>query len=196
MWPFPTRAARTITATPQPTGLPQFEDFERSDSEVKVWLPQTLVDRINWVSKQEDASRPDVMRGLLFQHLYGHVAYREFFEYKKQKHALAQRSARQDEHRIDQMLVGGQGGDILRSRRRSTDIDLAIIGKANADITWTLPAKMKQDLQEVAALHRLTPSSYIRKMLVLLLLGEQAHARWQHAVGQISPDVERIEAEG
>jgi len=52
---------------------------------------------------------------------------------------------------------------------------------------------MLEDLKRVAKLHGLTPSHYMRKMLVMQLLGEQVHTEWQKAIGKISADTIRLE---
>ena len=87
MWPFSSRNSQYRTIAPEPKGLPNFNDFEKTDAAFKVWLPQILVDRINWLSKEQDVSRPDVIRALLFEHLYGRVAYDAFVKYAVHKKA-------------------------------------------------------------------------------------------------------------
>lgn len=83
--------------------------------------------------------------------------------------------------------------DIKRSTSRYTEIDLKYIGKSVDDIDVALPMKLKTDLADLALKYRLTSSSYVRKMLVLQLLGEQVHTSWQDAVGAISNDVLTLE---
>lgn len=41
--------------------------------------------------------------------------------------------------------------------------------------------------------HGLTPSHYMRKMLVMQLLGEPIHTEWQKAIGKISADTIQME---
>lgn len=198
MWPFASRFSRVNVIAPQPKALPDFKEFLDSSAKLKVWLPQVLVDRVNWLSKHEDASRPDVLRGLIFQHIYGHVAYLSLIDYKKEldriKRLEAEASQAKGPPRIDTLLHGGPFGDeIIRSPSRSTEVDIAMIGRADEDITIGLPLKLKEDLKTVAEIHRLTPSSYVRKMLVQMLMGEEAHSRWQYEVGKLSPDLEQLE---
>lgn len=107
-----------------------------------------------------------------------------------------QHQKEQEEYRRKASPVArDEPNSIRRSCSRETDIDLAMLGKSNADLTVTLPKRLKQDLASLAAQHKLTPSSYVRKMLVLLLMGEPLHTQWQQAIGKISPDVARIESE-
>lgn len=196
MWPFPSRSSRANVIAPHPSGLPDFKEYVESKAKLKVWLPQVLVDRINWLSKHEEASRPDVIRALLFQHIYGHIAFLALMDFKKErdfpKSWQGITSTTDDHPRVD-ALLHSQPSDIIRSRARSTSIDLEMLGKSDEDITLTLPQRLKDDLSTVAQLHRLTPSSYIRKMLVQMLMGEEAHAQWQREIGKISQDVEKLE---
>lgn len=196
MWPFPSRSSRTNVIAPHPAGLPDFKEYVESKAKLKVWLPQVLVDRINWLSKHEEASRPDVIRALLFQHIYGHLAFLALVDFKEErdypKSWKGITSPSDDRLRVDTLLHGGEP-ETKFSRARQTDIDLEMLGKSDEDITLTLPQKLKDDLAIVAKLHRLTPSSYIRKMLVQMLMGEEAHSRWQYEVGKLSPDLEQLE---
>lgn len=197
MWPFSSRGSQYGTIAPEPKGLPDFKDFEEAHSSLKVWLPQILVDRVNWLSKERDVSRPDVIRALLFEHLYGRVAYEALAKYAAQKRAeaevaLARRNLPVTSQPSD-IAAAFHGGDIIRSPRRETRIDLEHIGKSVGDIDVMLPFQLKIDLAAIALKHRLTASSYVRKMLVLQLLGESVHTAWQDAVGAISKDVLMIE---
>jgi len=172
-----------------PKDWPDFDAFEKSDASLKVWLPQILIDRINWVSKQREVSRPDIVRALAFENVYGRVAYDALIAHvtaKKNPSTLPSTSGA-----IDQLLHA----DIRRSRQRTTQKDLEHLGKSDEDITITLPKKLKADLAQLAALHKLTPSSYVRKLLVLHLLGEHVHSQWQKALGNLPADLGVLEAD-
>lgn len=180
MWPFSKRGSRLTTPAPKPDQLPRREDFSSNDASIKVWLPQLLVDRLNWMSVEKAASRPDLLRAFIFIHLYGHVAYEFLCKQPSDtnKRGLASETGLQD---------------VRFSRDRTTSVDLREIGKSDEDITIGLPIKMKDDLKEVSKLHGLDASSYVRKLLVLELLGEKVHAKWQTAIGKLSPDLAKIE---
>lgn len=196
MWPFSSRSSQYGIVAPTPKDLPNCLEFEQNDRKIKVWLPQILVDRINWLSKTRDASRPDVIRALLFEHLYGRVAYEELVKYAADKRANAALTlARQAQSGNCSTAINGtpQTADILKSADRSTQVDLEWIGKSIDDIEVKLPRRMQVDLGEIASKHHLTASSYVRKMLVMQLLGEPTHTSWQKAVGAISKDVLQIE---
>jgi hypothetical protein len=189
MWPHSTRSSQYGVIAPKPQDWPEFDDFEKSDVSLKVWLPQVLIDRVNWISKQREVSRPDIVRALAFENVYGRVAYEAFIAHvaaKKNTAALPSSSGS-----IDQMLHG----NIRFSRVRTTQQDLEHLGKSDEDLTITLPQRLKADLTQLAALHKLTPSSYVRKLLVLHLLGEQVHSQWQKALGNLPADLRILEAE-
>ena len=137
-----------------------------------------------------------MIRALLFQHIYGHIAFLALIDFKKQQDSQKNwrdiATSSDEDIRVDALLHGQDDG-IKYSRKRQTTVDLEMLGKSDEDITLTLPQRLKDDLAIVAQLHRLTPSSYIRKMLVQMLMGEEAHAQWQLKIGKISQDVEKLE---
>ncbi len=189
MWPYSTHSSQYGVIAPKPEDWPDFDDFEKADASLKVWLPQILIDRINWVSKQRDVSRPNVIRALAFENVYGRVAYEALITHvaaKKNPRALPSTSGS-----IDQLLHG----DIRPSRQRTTQQARGHSGKSDEDISITLPKKLKADLTQLATLHKLTPSSYVRKLLVLHLLGERVHSQWQKALGNLPADLRVLEAD-
>lgn len=215
MWPFSKRGCRAGTPSPQPSDLPPLGDFEQSDAGLKIWLPQVLVDRINWLSVKLNVSRPDIVRGLIFEHVYGRVAYVALIALQEQGHRSTQpafktsNAARIRTDSIDQRLhrpltdftVDDQpmenlgDGWIRKSRERQTEVDLQYLGKSDEDLTLMLPSRMKADLIAIAEKHNLDPSSYVRKLLVLELLGEKLHRDWQLAVGKVTQEVKNLERE-
>ena len=197
MWPFSSRSSQYGTIAPQPQDLPNFKDFEKTDALLKVWLPQVLSDRVNWLSKARDVSRPDVIRALLFEHLYGRVAYEAFVNYAARNRAEVELKLARQKLSVtggpDDLAPGFHSGDVKLSASRYTQIDLEHLGKSVDDIDVSLPWQLKFDLEAVAQMHRLSASGYVRKMLVLQLLGERVHRTWQDAVGAISKEVLAIE---
>lgn len=200
MWPFSSRSSRGNVIAPTPTDLPDFSLYEQSTASLKVWLPQTLVDRINWISRETDASRPDIIRACLFEHIYGRVAMLGLQAYRKRqveevarKQYAALVSGELARRKVE--IAAAQANEVKFSRQRQTREDLERLGKSDEDITLTMPAQLKKDLAELAKKHGLTPSSYVRKALVLMLLGETVHTEWQRAIGKIGPDVLSLERE-
>lgn len=227
MWPYSTRGSRAGTRAPAPQDMPPFNEFRQNNASMKVWLPQRLSDRIGSLSLRHSVSRSDVKRALMFEHLYGRVAYEELIAYVKEEQSekiLGRgRVAVETKHAGGAWTAGdfaesASAGDVLLSTARLSDeewdkqmketdemmaepapvvtrasIDLKFIGKSTENVKLDLPARMKGDLEVVAAQHDLSPSSYVRKMFVQQLLGELLHTDWQAALGAISVDWERLE---
>jgi plasmid stability protein len=184
---------------PEPQDLPVFSEFAHNDANMKVWLPQVLSDRLDWISKQTDVSRPDVIRALMFEHLYGRVAYMALLAFDaraKSEQTLAQaRTALTRKSGVERMTAGVERGfgEIICSRQRSSSIDAELIGKPTDNFRLELPRRLKGDLAEVARVHNLSASAYVRKMLVQQLCGERVHTNWRAAVGKIGRDVDILE---
>ena len=182
---------------PEPKDLPVFSKFEHNDADMKVWLPQGLIERLDWISKHEDVSRPAVIRALLYEHLYGRVAYKALLIYsepRKGEKTLMYARGRAGEgtgiERMTAAIVAEESG-VRFSTERSISAEL--IGAPTDNLRLELPRRMKDDLVKVAGIHGLPPSKYVRKALVLQLQGELAHADWQAAIGRIGRDIEILE---
>jgi hypothetical protein len=76
MWPFATRGNRFLgdAATRSPSVLVD-TDFNANDAVIKLWLPERLLAAIDVLCAEHDASRPDVLRWLLFEHAYGRTEF-------------------------------------------------------------------------------------------------------------------------
>lgn len=176
MWPFATRGSRISVMAPEPQNVPLLEEFESNNAVLKIWLPERLSERVSWLSIHAETSKPDVLRALIYEHVYGRIAYEML------KVAVAKRRT-----------IPAEDTGVRFSRERSTSVDLEHIGKSVDDFKLHLPERLKADLALIANQHGLTTSSYARKLLVQQLLGERVHTNWQTAVGSISPDVARLE---
>ena len=199
MWPYSARKSRSSTPEKIPTDLPLFDDYKHDDAEIRVWLSQRLLDGINWLSSTLDISRPDVFKALIFEHLYGRIAYEAFIVHVQK----LQRAKDKEDDRLrslrekvsDPWTTAGSRAfnQATFSPSRDNQVDQKFIGKASENFKLALPLKMKQELAEVSAKHRLTTSHYVRKMLVQQLLGERLHSDWQTAIGQLPHNIEQIE---
>ena len=189
MWPYSARSSQYNVIAPKPQDWPAFDEFEKSEASLKVWLPQILIDRINWISKTRDVSRPDIVKALAFENVYGRVAYEGLIAHVNQKRNASSKPAQKSNESIDIFLHG----QIRFSRTITTPDDLEHLGKSDEDLTIKLPQRLKDDLALIAKLNGLTPSSYVRKLLVLHLLGEQVHSKWQKALGKIPDDLKNLE---
>lgn len=199
MWPYSVRKSRTSTPEKIPTDLPLFDEYKHDDAAIRVWLSQSLVDGINWLSTTFDVSRPEVFKALIFEHLHGRIAYEAFIVHvQKLQRAKDQEDARLRSLRekvSDTWTVTNLRdlNEIMQSPSRETPQDLKFVGKSTENFKLDLPLKMKQELAAVAAKHRLPMSHYVRKMLVQQLLGERLYSDWQAAVGKLPHNIEEIE---
>jgi hypothetical protein len=94
IWPFPSRGARVDTALPDVDDMPPLEAFLVNDAVIKVWLPAKLSGRADWLSAHHGSSRPDVLRALLFEHVYGRVAMRKLEMFARKRWGRASRHSR------------------------------------------------------------------------------------------------------
>ena len=76
MWPYASRGSRFLgdAADRHPSHLNP-HDFTRNDAVIKLWLPDRLLAAIDVLCDEHDASRPDVLRWMLFEHAYGRTEF-------------------------------------------------------------------------------------------------------------------------
>lgn len=188
IWPFPTRGARGAGPLPDFGEVPNFAQFLNNDAVLKVWLPERLSTRLDWLSQSLGSSRPDVVRGLLFEHVYGRVAMYQLQEFARHLELSKPQFSRKQ--------TGGDDDVEQPKFSRARSVNIAMLGKAGDDFKLFLPGKLKQAVVELAELHSLTPSTYTRKALVLEVLGERFHTQWQAALGKLGnppPDLDKLE---
>ena len=72
MWPFATRGSRFLgDATARHPSRLNPEGLAHNDAVIKLWLPEKLLAAIDVLCAEHDASRPDVLRWILFEHAHG-----------------------------------------------------------------------------------------------------------------------------
>mgnify|MGYP003608248055 FL=1 len=183
-WPYASRGA-TQKAEESASKVDQsdldFTLFASNDAFIKVWLPDRLATALDRLSAKHGSSRPDVLRTILFQHIYGVTAYEDFIEWKEQ---LTKSRAKPS--------GGGHAPGIKLSPSRSHGIET--LGKSDTNFKFWIPARLKQDLSTLAKADGLGISDYVRKVLVRLLLGERFFADWQNQVGQVPYSAKSEEA--
>jgi len=188
MWPFAKRGARASTPSPVVAPTLDYTAFARNDACIKIWLPEILDQALNQLSVAHDGSKPDVLRELLFEHVYGRQALAGLIAWKRLQDAKASLGmVRQPE-----APYGERPLSHLQSPR-SAEIDL--FGKATIAIKLWLPQRLKDDLDTLARHEQLDRSHYIRKTLVRQLLGELRHQQWRAAIGDLPADIRQVEAD-
>lgn len=185
LWPFSTRGARIDTEESLPpldlTTL-DFNLFRSNDACLKLWLPEKLTTTLDRMSTVHESSRPDVLRRLFFEHVYGIEVFMALVAWKKQQ---------DDETLKARSVVMNKVFEIKRSTRRT---NIETFGKATEDFKFWLPSPLKRELQILSKTSQLGVSDYLRKTLVRLLFGERAYMNWQMAIGAIPVEWLEIES--
>lgn len=187
MWPFAKRGTRVdaVTEPVLPVAPPMdLAVFGVNDASIKVWLPEKLTTALEALSATHEMSRPDVLRWLLFEHVYGRPALERLKAWKREKDAEAARRLAA-ELRVS---FSPKHGEV--SERKITT---RLLGKSVEDFKLWLPSPLKAELATLAKVETLGLSDYIRKTLVRILLGETFHHRWQAAIGKLPAEVQRFE---
>ena len=152
MWPFARRRSRVVTQidTRIPSLLTGF-DFSHNDAVIKLWLSEPLLDAIDLLCDTHDASRPDVLRWILFEHAYGRIEF---------AHLLRTRANPTPEIHTPVRTIA----------TRANPPELRF-GKATEDFKLHLPGALKEELQRLADTHARPLSDYVRGVLHPTLFG-------------------------
>ena len=182
MWPFAKRGTRASTPESVLSSKLDYAHFEKNEVWIKIWLPEKLALALDRLSVAHDASRPDVLRALLFEYVYG----------RQELEALIAWNQCRDEKAEEVIVRQREGSYSVREGKRTVSIDL--FGKATEDIKLFLPRPLKVEIVILANMDGLGVSDYVRKTLVRMLLGEKIHQQWQAAVGNVPADIQLEEA--
>lgn len=181
MWPFAKRGARANAPESMGSSELDYALFAQNDAWIKIWLPPKLVEALNLLSAAHDSSVPDVLRALLFEHVYGRHEMENLIAWKQRLDGDDARMVREIEPSYQP------------APPRAVSIDL--FGKATEDIKLSLPKPLKDEIAMLAKSAGMGLSDYIRKALIRILLGEKAHQHWQAAIGPVPPSSRQAEAE-
>jgi hypothetical protein len=188
-WPFASRRARLAGALAEPAGSGDYSLFAKNDACIKLWLPEKLSGAIERVGVAYDMSRPDVLRWLLFEYIYGKEQLVQLAIWKKRHDGvLADVQARQG----SLFSVEEEAATPYRCERM---VNLDYFGKSVDDFKLWLPAPLKADLERHAADAQQGMSDYLRTILVRLLLGESMLRDWQNALDVVPRHVREAEAQ-
>ena len=193
-WPFAKRGTRVDAPIKLDLPVPLPGDlsvFARNDACVKLWLPEKLTQALEQMSGSTGQSRPDVLRWLLFEHVYGRPAFETLKAWKQQRD-LEEHRRREAAADVSPLQVKLSPARVHTAERTLT---AQLLGKSVEDFKLWLPGALKQELQTLATLESLELSDYLRKTLVRVLLGESFHHRWRTMVGKLPDEVRRFERE-
>ena len=194
MWPFSKRGSRIDEVPRQslPVVMPtDLSVFGKNDAVIKLWLPERLILALDGMSGSQSMSRPDVLRWLLFEHVYGRPALEQLKAWKVQKDAEAAEARRVAVKRAED---SGIRFSLRREVPSERTITTLLLGKSVEDFKLWLPSPLKVQLDTLAKMENLGISDYLRKTLVRILLGEIFHHQWRQAVGKLPEEVRLFES--
>ncbi len=183
MWPFAKRGSRFLgdAATRSPSAM-NGTDFNDNDAVIKLWLSERLLAAIDVLCAEHDASRPDVLRWMLFEHAYGRT---EFAHLRRQARETLER--RSDMNDICLSTRSGRSGEAA-SFPTPRAVHQHFLGKSNQDVKLTLPAALRRDLEALAAQSGQPLSDYLRGVLARQLLGEGHYQSWQDELERVQQE--------
>ena len=192
MWPFGSRGSRADVsqANAGHVAVIDYVALERNDACLKVWLPKKVSDALDQLSAAHDSSKPDILRWLLFEYVYGRQEFENLIAWKERRDAESRGELDDGATRIRfSPKLSGQ----IKSPPRIASIEF--LGKSTEDIKLLLPRLLKDELVMLADNERMGASDHIRKILVRVLLGEKVHQQWRAAVGSVPDDIRLAEAD-
>lgn len=169
MWPYSDSSSRVLGVPVTPRIHINLDDFANSDTSLDATLSDDILKMIEWLSVLTDSTSTDVVRGLLFQALYGRVAYEQLQKLVKQMPTENDNAALQ----------------IRRSVDRGTPADVRFVGKADVNRKIKIPQRMYFDLDRQAAKANITLTAYVRGLLFKALQGEVNYSQWQNARAEL-----------
>ena len=158
----------------------EHEDFSTNAVPIKLWLPEKLVAAIDVLCDQHDASRPDVLRWIFFEHVFGRV---ELAHLKRRMSARLKEMEKADVKYSVRRLSTEEGPT-------PREINARHLGKATEDLKLFLPERLKLELQDLANATRQPLSDYLRAVLARHLLGERFFREWQEALAKAKAKAE------
>lgn len=137
-----------------------FSDFSEHDVTLKFWLPEPAEQALREISERSELSASEFLRQYLAIHCYGLYAFYQMTDtiprlFKDQRGIMFSKS----------MPEPPEG------KIRIHTYWIPELGKNVVPIKIWIPKRMKTDLQTLAEHVELTPSNYVREILISRLLG-------------------------
>ena len=132
-------------------------DLSNNDVAFKFWIPESVKQALDEISDRASLSNSEFLRHFLIIHCYGLYAYTTMLD-------------------SNPRMFKGDHEDILFSRRtpsgkRIETYWVAELGKNVAPIKVWIPSRLRRDLEILAKHVNLTPSNYVREILISRLFG-------------------------
>ena len=134
-----------------------FTDLSRNDIAFKFWIPESVEQALNEMSDRVSLSNSEFLRHFLIIHCYGLYAYTTMLD-------------------SNPRMFKGDRDEVLFSIRTPSGkrIDtywVTELGKNVAPIKVWIPSRLRRDLEILAKHVNLTPSNYVREILIPRLFG-------------------------
>jgi hypothetical protein len=136
-----------------------FDQLKQCDVALKFWLPEYVERMIDRMCSFQDTSASDLIRQILFIHLYGRYDLFGLIERQDETYNLQTR----EKVRFS-----------LRPLTFEEEVAISIEEKNKrniADVKVWVPAKMKDDIKELAQKAGKKPSVYVRELIITHLFG-------------------------
>ncbi len=173
MWPFAKRGSRFDGDADEhfPSDIKP-RDFKDNKATIKLWLPSKILAGVDIIGQRHHAGRPDVLRAILFEHVYGRaeLVHLDIRERRRQNKLTA---------RLPDVRFMLREPDTYDTARAAT---AGLIGKAEHDFKLELPIRLRNELVQLAEGADQAISEYIRGVLVRQILGEALYQRWMQAL--------------
>lgn len=140
-----------------------YNAYSKRDASITLWLPESIKDRLNEVCTYIDTSVSDLIRQILFIHMYGRV---DFLGLLQSKHPTALNS------HIDTGIVPEITPQVeleLKAIKKKPSKNVAEVSTSSVKV-W-VPSKMKTDLDQLAIKNKTSLSDYSRHVIITHLLG-------------------------
>jgi len=141
-----------------------YNAYSDRDTAIKLWLPESVKDRLNEVCTYIDTSISDFLRQILFIHLYGRV---DFLGLLQIKHPTALNS------HSDTGIVPDITPQVEVSIKavKKPKVSKSVQENSTASVKIWVPSQMKADLERLAVKHKISLSNYSRRVIITHLLG-------------------------
>lgn len=155
-----------------------YRKFISRDVAIKLWLPESVEQKMEEVATLFDCSVSDLIRQILFVHLYGRYDFLGLVEREDPKKQKASGETTPQEYGVSYSFP-----NIAAALNPPDDI------KSIAGFKVWVPDKMKWHLTKLAEQHRMSMSAYAREVIMTHLLGNISIDR------DVFNDVPPLEAE-
>lgn len=192
MWPYSDSSSRVLGVPVTPKIHIKLDDFAKSDKVLEATLTTDIWAMVEWLSARTDSTNIDVVKALLFQALYGRIAYEQLVEQVREQRLaevlkkldqMNKAAISEKDESIEQM------GNIRLSRDRGTTADIAKFGKSNVNRKLLIPLRMWNDLDRQSVKAGVDLSRYVRGLLFKVLQGEVNYNQWQNARDELESQV-------